>query len=315
MVIIGTKIDEVRVDGQLNRLAADLKHFAALGLEAVELPVHGLDAIKNGRLDQRRLREILAILRDFDFIYSVHAPNPLNLMAGQDLDKQVAVFAASLEFAAAVGARTVVYHSGRFIPEETFPFHQGGPPPEDQQHRLLEQECRLLQQLADRFPGIIIGLENARPYLHHSPYCYAEQPEPLLAQVKAVNRANVRITLDVGHLALAATHYRFALIPAVLQLAPQVGHCHIHDNFGLPVYHHEKQQTHQLPFGRGDSHLPVGWGALPLKEILARLLPSYRGLLIMELRSRYFAYISESLANLRSLLWSLTAAEAAMARQ
>ncbi len=308
MLKIGAKIDEVRIDGQLPRLSSDLQHFAGIGLQAVELPVHGLDAIKNGCLDQRRLREVLAILRDFDFTYSVHAPNPLNLMAPADLEKHLAVFTASLEFAAAVGAQALVYHSGRFIPEETFPVFRGEPTPPDRQQQLLTQEQELLRDLADQFPMVTICLENARPYLFHSPYCYAEQPAFLLAQVQAVARPNVKVTLDVGHLALAATHYQFPLLEAVSLLSPAVGHCHIHDNFGQPVYHYEKQQTHQLPFGRGDSHLPVGWGALPLKEMLARLLPAYQGLLIMELRSRTFAYTAESAENLRAILQSLAAA-------
>jgi sugar phosphate isomerase/epimerase len=80
MVKIGAKIDEVRIDGDLNRMRQDLEYFAHIGLEAVELPVHGLDAIKNGRLDAARTAEIKQIIRDFAFTYSVHAPNPLNLM-------------------------------------------------------------------------------------------------------------------------------------------------------------------------------------------------------------------------------------------
>ena len=80
MVKIGAKIDEVRIDGDLSRLRQDLEYFAQIGLEAVELPVHGLDAIKNGRLDEAQIAKINRIISDFDFTYSVHAPNPLNLM-------------------------------------------------------------------------------------------------------------------------------------------------------------------------------------------------------------------------------------------
>ncbi|MFZ5453581.1 MAG: hypothetical protein ACOZF2_17110 [Thermodesulfobacteriota bacterium] len=53
MVKIGAKIDEVRMDGDLSRQRRDLEYFAHIPLEAVELPVHGLDAIKNGHLRSR----------------------------------------------------------------------------------------------------------------------------------------------------------------------------------------------------------------------------------------------------------------------
>ena len=46
MLKIGTKIDEVRIDGNLQRLRQDLEYFSRPGCAAVELPVHGLDAIE-----------------------------------------------------------------------------------------------------------------------------------------------------------------------------------------------------------------------------------------------------------------------------
>jgi len=305
MLKIGAKIDEVRVDGDLTKLAQDLQYLANLGLEAVELPVHGLDAIKNGRLDQRRLKEIQKILADYPLVYSIHAPNPLNLMSQEALSLHVAVFQASLEFAAAVGAPVLVYHAGRFIPEETFPVCAGSNLSAAQELELLSQERRVLAELATAFPQVTICLENARPYLYHSPYSYAERPELLRQQIEAIQQPNVRINLDFGHLYLAAHHYGFNVVSATVILAPLVAHCHVHDNFGRPVYHHEKQQTHQLPFGRGDSHLPVGWGEIPIAEILAQLLPAYQNLLIMELRSRYFHQTAESFRNLQTILAQL----------
>jgi hypothetical protein len=57
-----------------------------------------------------------------------------------------------------------------------------------------------------------------------------------------------------------------------------------------------------LPFGLGDSHMPVGWGSLPIKEILEILLPQYTKLFMMELRSRYFQDIPTSKTNLARIL-------------
>jgi sugar phosphate isomerase/epimerase len=304
--MIGKKIDEVRIDGKLSSLRRDLNHFREIGLEAVELPVHGLDAIRNGRLDSRRMNETLEVLDDFHFSYSVHAPNPLNLMDVGNLDLHMSVFRASLEFCERVGAKIIVYHSGRFIPEETFHIKGKCEVTSSEKKRLLDQEKEALAQLSEAFPGVIICLENARPYIHHSPYSYAEQIDQLKAQVTHINRSNVRINLDVGHMHMASCFYGYDIPDAVQSIKSYVAHMHLHDNFGGAVHHYEKQQTHQIPFGRGDSHMPVGWGQIPIHDILSIILPEYSGMLMMELRSRYFDYIEESRNNLSTIVGSLT---------
>ena len=302
MVKIGAKIDEVRIDGDLSRLRRDLEYFAQIGLEAVELPVHGLDAIKNGHLDEVQVAKIKSIIRDFDFTYSVHAPNPLNLMNRDCLEMHLAVFRASLEFALAVNAPVLVYHAGRYIAEETFFINTNRKLSEAGRQHLLAQEKMLLDELAVAYPEVTICLENARPYVFHSPYGYAEKIDLLKKQVKEINRGNVKIILDVGHLFMAARYYDFDPITATASIGDLIAHCHVHDNFGYAVYHHEKQQTHQLPFGRGDSHMPVGWGGIPITAILAEFIPTYQGTLLMELRSRYFKNTDESQKNLQRIL-------------
>jgi sugar phosphate isomerase/epimerase len=87
--------------------------------------------------------------------------------------------------------------------------------------------------------------------------------------------------------------------------APFIAHCHVHDNFGHSVYAAEKTQTHQIPFGRGDSHMPVGWGNIPFSSLFAEFIDDYDGLLICELRSRYFEQTGEAAKNLASILQSL----------
>ncbi|MCD4719423.1 MAG: TIM barrel protein, partial [Desulfobacula sp.] len=193
---IGSKIDEVRIDGNLDALKRDLEYYKKINIEAVELPVHGLDAIKNGLLDKRQVKRVKEILADFDFEYSIHSPNPLNLMNRQTLELHVSVFMASLEFASEIGSKILVYHSGRFVPEETFPVKGNFKISPDEKRRLLDLESESLKKLADEYPDIIICMENARPYLFNSPYCYAERPDALKKQIEKVNRKNVRATLD-----------------------------------------------------------------------------------------------------------------------
>lgn len=299
---IGSKIDEIRIDGDLTRFRNDLEYYASLGLRAVEVPVHGLDVIKNGLLDGRRLREVQHILRDFDFTYSVHSPNPLNLMDQWNPELHFSVFKASLEFTEAIGSNILVYHAGRFVPEESFPIQNGHPIKRDLARLLMAIEREQILRLSEEYPNVILCIENARPYLYHSPYCYGERIEPLKEQIEAIGRSNVRINLDLGHLYMASHFYSFDPVEAVRAISPLIAHTHVHDNFGGAIYYHEKIQTHQIPFGRGDSHMPVGWGKVPIADLLSAYVSSYRGILMMELRSRYFHETGESLENLHSVL-------------
>ncbi|MDD5106098.1 MAG: sugar phosphate isomerase/epimerase [Desulfuromonadaceae bacterium] len=307
MLSIGSNINEVRIDGSLKALSRDMSAFHEFGLSAAEITVHGLDAIRNGRLDRRRTADTRALLDDFPFRYSVHAPNSLNLMDQHNGGLHTDVLMASLEFSAEIGAEVMVYHPGRFLVEEEFGVRGPITLERAEEERLLELEATILQEAADKFPMVVIAMENARPYLHHSPYCYAELPGKLLAQVNRINRDNVRINLDFGHLHMAAKFYDLEEVAEVGAIAPLIAHCHVHDNFGNPVYHTEKQQTHQIPFGKGDSHMPVGWGDIPFRDLLARFICSYHGMLICELRGRYFEQTRESAESLAVILKELGA--------
>lgn len=302
MYLIGTKIDEVRIDGCMEKFTADLEAIKNMGINAVELPVHGLDAIINGKLHYRRMEEVLSVLKDFSFAYSIHSPNPLNTMDRENPQLHAEVLAASLEFADQVGASAVVVHPGRFIPEELFGIQQIRDLLQTEKEDLLEREALMIQTIAGQFPNVTIAMENARPYLSQSPYTYAELIPELKQQVLLINKENVKINLDFGHLYMASTFYNFDPIKAVEKIKGLIAHTHIHDNFGGVVHHFQKQQTHQLCLGKGDNHMPVGWGQIPISDILQTILPEYKGLFMMELRSRYFKHIKESAQNLSAIL-------------
>ncbi|MBN2792946.1 MAG: sugar phosphate isomerase/epimerase [Desulfuromonadales bacterium] len=308
MLRIGSNISEVRVDGSIKNMRDDLDAFLNFGLTAAEIGVHGTDVIRNGRLDLKRLEEIEKTLNQYPFVYSVHAPNPLNLMEEEDFDLHIDVMRASLEFSRAVKAQVMVYHPGRFQSEESF-----GPlgklnRSETEQQSLLDLEAEVIGNFADEFPDQVIAMENARPYRYHSPYCYAETISELKNQVERIDRPNVGITLDFGHLHMSSKFYGFDEIDAVRSIAPLIRHCHVHDNFGGLVYHTEKQQTHLMPFGKGDAHMPVGWGEIDFHALFNLFLHDYQGLLITELRSRYFDATGESAANIIHIAQSLRAA-------
>ncbi len=302
MLNIGSNINEARVDGSLKAFRNDLNAFLGFGLTAAEISIHGLDAVKNGGLDRRRTSEVKEILADFPFRYSTHAPNPLNLMDRNDPELHRDVLRASLEFSSVIGARCMVYHPGRYLVEEEFGIRGPLAFTSHEKQELRDQEAKILQEAAGCFPDVIIAMENARPYLHHSPYCYAEIPRKLVKQIQRINRSNVRMTLDFGHLHLSARFYQLNAASEVRAAAPFIAHCHVHDNFGNSVYYTEKTQTHQIPFGKGDAHMPVGWGCIPFDDIFTEFIRDYKGLLICELRSRYFDHTGESARNLSGIL-------------
>ena len=305
MLSIGSNINEARVDGSLRAMRRDLESFADFGLTAAEISVHGLDAVRNGRLDRRRTAEITTILKDFPFRYSTHAPNPLNLMDQICPELHRDVLHASLEFTTAIGAECMVYHPGRFLVEEEFGLRGPSPVAMDERKRLLDQEAKTLRAAAEAFPGTVLAMENARPYTYHSPYCYAEMPFELARQIRAIDCDNVRMTLDFGHLHLAARYYDLDEVEEVRAVAHLIAHCHVHDNFGRSINYSDKNQAHQIPFGKGDSHRPVGWGDIAFADLLASFVHDFKGILICELRSRYFEQTPEAATNLTKVLQSM----------
>ncbi|WP_353928487.1 sugar phosphate isomerase/epimerase family protein [Desulfofundulus kuznetsovii] len=300
----GINADAARLDNNLDTLARDLEYFAGLGFEYVEIPVHGVGAMIGGRLLPPRVEEICRLLARFPFRYTVHAPNPLNLMDIENLFWQKQAFKESLEFAAAIGSEVLVYHSGRYVPEETFHLPGGrqnlSPEVRDEMRR---QEREALLDLAERAKqlGITIAMENARPYLDGSPYCYAEHLSLLVEQVKAIGHPQVGITLDVGHAYLSARHYGFDFLGAVALAAPYVRHVHLHDNFGRISGSLEKKQAELMAAGRGDLHLPIGFGEIPVADVLA-LLRDYSGVIIHEIRPRYRGWAGTALERGRQLV-------------
>jgi hypothetical protein len=162
-------------------------------------------------------------------------------------------------------------YSGRFISEERFPINGDFKISSDEKQRLLDIEAKSLNRLSTDYPDVFICLENARPYLFHSPYCYAEKIDALKRQVEMVNRKNIRITLDIGHLYMAAKFYDFDPAEAVAEIKDLIAHTHVHD---------------------------------PIAEILSTFIDSYHGMLMMELRSRYFDHVEESRRNLEALMFA-----------
>ena len=291
------------IDGNLTLLKQELAYYHDIGFSHVELAPHGVGAIIGGRLERERLREVQALLAGQSLGVAVHGPNPINLMGRnpEAVDRQG--FLASIEFAAALGAAVMVYHAGRYLAEEDFLLvPQPYPTPAEQQAlwNREREELRSMGEAAAHY-GVIIAVENARPYLNAPHYCYAESLVKLATMISEVNHPNVGVTLDMGHAYLSARRYGLDLCEGIAAVGPFVRHIHLHDNFGRCCHSYERKQNEMAVMGRGDMHMPIGWGEVPAREIFARL-GHYSGIVTLEMRPRYRDNYREALGAARRML-------------
>jgi sugar phosphate isomerase/epimerase len=239
----------------------------------------------------------------------------LNLAHGEDLDLQVRIFEASLDFCAEVGSDLLVYHSGQIGLERAAWGLARLPTPEELE-AYWTTETANLAELADHAArhGVTIAIENRTPHLWEvATLARAGQPaaelpafhggirlDLLSAQVQEIGASNVGLTLDVGHAYLAAPFWSTDLLTALTKAAPHVRHLHWHDNFGR-LDGHSAALHDRLPNGEGDLHLPPGWGDIPLDSVRS-CLDGYAGWLTLEIHPRYRAHYHEALVRTRVLM-------------
>ena len=109
-----------------------------------------------------------------------------------DRETEHRLLISSIEFARLIGAGILVCHSGRYWPEENFGLPRQ-PISLRAEEKMWQAEVAALQEMSRLAAeaGVLLGMENARPYLDGSPYCYAKRPEELVKLIRAVDRQNV----------------------------------------------------------------------------------------------------------------------------
>jgi sugar phosphate isomerase/epimerase len=314
--------DGDHLSGSLAQLEADLTLFRHVGFDGVELSVHGLDVVSGGRLRRRQMDRVRAITERFDFAYTVHGPDQVNFAfpgigvggepdAAMDRD----VFIASLDFCAAVGAGVIVYHSGLIALIEAAA-GLGALPDDEELANARHREVAALRDLvplaAER--GVLVAMENRDPHpweiavlrrfgvpaAQLVKYHAGMSIPALIAQIEAVNHPNVGLTLDVGHLFLAAQQCGFDYLQAIGEAAPYVRHLHVSDNWGRLGGPFDSL-NHRIPYGEGDVHVPPGWGVIPHVDALKQL-PEYEGYYVLELRPRFHEHLAEALETARQIV-------------
>ena len=231
------------------------------------------------------------------------------------LDMEYRVLEACVRFCGAIGAGVLVYHSG-LQALDAARTGMASLPSDAELARGAAREVAALRKLAPIAAdlGVTIGMENGDPHLWEylvlmqqgkastdlGKYHARMRTAAIVEQARAVNHPNVRITLDLGHLHLAAAALGDDYLDAIATAAPWVCHLHINDNFGK-LDMGVDYEGYRLPYGEADLHLPPGWGAIPFSEAFARL-DEFVGDIVLEIKSRYREHLDEALTNTQGFL-------------
>ncbi len=292
---IGINADSKRINGRLRRFDEELHIFEKFGFDYVEISPHGVDGIIHGKINAKKIDSIVEIAKKHDLNYTVHAPDMINLKDIFNKRIQYRSLKASIDFAEYIGSDIVVYHCGKYLKQ------QYGIE-EDIECEQRENEIESLKRLADyaQTKNVRLAIENV-----------SQSVRSVIELIKAVNKKNVGMTLDIGHLYL--WHKTKALggnfLDEVDEALNYAIHMHVHDNFGEPValygYDIENIDVYKLTLGLGDLHMPIGWGSIPYNKVFELVKKhGYSGVIIEEINSweRYFNALKEIPNNIRRLL-------------
>ena len=213
-----------------------------------------------GRTDQRRLKQLVAVLDKFrDRLgYTLHLPLETNLFDVADLEYQQALLEAGLEVGKAVGATALAYHAGYRL---GLPAGTSLPMQE-----LMARERDILLTYADEVAdwGGNISIESHGWYQYTS---YTSFPEMLARFVEEINHPGIGLCIDFGHTFLSSQWHGFDYLEGIARMAPLTTHFHVQDNMGIPAY----SGGTSFALGRGDLHLAPGEGVIPFDAVFSAI--------------------------------------------
>lgn len=280
-------------DGSAKELDERLQALADTGYTHAEIWTGSWDVYVGGRVNSQRLTQLLAVLdKHRDHLnYTYHLPDHVNLFDLADRDMHERLLRSGIEVGKAMGAESMVYHPGwRLRPPAGTSVAM---------FDLMARERETLIPLGDEVAswGSHIAIETWIDTGCYAGYSYAIWPELLATQVETINHPAVGLCLDIGHVYIAAHWYGFDFVQGVARLAPLTTHFHIADTMGIKDY-----ENHEDPaLGRGDLHLPPGWGVIPFEEVFSQFDFPRCSVFTLELRERFFPYIDSVLAESKRL--------------
>ena len=283
---IGLNIHSGRINGDLELLKRDINAIEKAGFDVAEIPVHGVDAVVNGDLRERRAKQVKEILTGFDLEYTVHAPDVLNLRDFQYPDVHRKVFAASIQFTAAIGAKTFIYHQGRL---------------KNNDNDVTQEEAREIEidELSDlgklaKSAGITVCVENIHSSITH-----------LIKLLESIGEEHIKLCYDFAHSYINSKKLGYDFISSIQVAKPYIRHAHVNDNFGKGRPESSASYIEAMPMGIGDLHLPIGWGEIPYEDVF-RTMAGYDGIYVLELQERFFengySMLKDALGGLRDKL-------------
>jgi len=311
---IGMSLDIA--SSRLGELEQHLAYYHGLGYRLVELDPTPYALIVDGELRRPQLENLLAVLGNFDLRYSLHGLERANLAYDPRHELCRRIMVAQIEICRALGASTLVYHSGlQALDGERYGV-RGSLLTDEELAAGTRREVEAFRALAPvaADAGVTIGIENGDPHLweynvlarfgrprsellKHSPWLHVR---PIVRQLEAIDHPNVGMTLDFGHLYIAACDVGFDYLEAVGEAASWVRHLHVNDNFGR-IDQGFDSESERWAFGESDVHLPPGWGRIPYRESLARLA-DYRGDVILEIKPGFWDYLGDALEAMQDIL-------------
>ena len=243
-----------------NELAENLQTLIDCGYDFVEVQPDKWRMWVGGRVDQRRLKQLVNVLDKFrDRLgYTLHLPGETNMFDIADLEYHQTLLEAGLEVGKAVGATALAYHAGYRL---GLPAGTSKPMQE-----LMARERDILLSYADEVAGWggNISIESHGWYQYTS---YTSFPDMLAKFVEEINHPGIGLCIDFGHTYLSSQWHGFDYIEGIARMAPLTTHFHVQDNMGIPAY----AGRTSFALGRGDLHLAPGEGAIPFDDVFSAI--------------------------------------------
>ncbi|MGE4528096.1 MAG: sugar phosphate isomerase/epimerase family protein, partial [Rhodospirillaceae bacterium] len=152
------------------------------------------------------------------------------------------------------------------------------------------------------------NMPTVTPKLVGDRFTYGNDPARIAAMVREIGHPALTCCLDVSHAAIAAATRGSDLASDIRAMAPDIGHLHLHDSFGLPPELFTWIPEENDSFGQGDLHLPLGWGNLDFAALLTGLAVRPDPILTLEIMPRHQRpdTLADCLARARQIAATLT---------
>ncbi len=313
---IGINLDRIAARAKFRQLERQLDDVRSNGFRLVEIDLTPFHLIVNGEIHRPSLEMFLDVVRNFDLRYTVHGLSRLNLAYDSRHALCRQIMRCQIEICRAMGACRLVYHSGlQALDEVRYGVRRTLLTPSELVAG-ARREVAALRALAPVAAdgGVIIGMENGDTHQwEHALIARFGLPrsalsqhharihiEPMVRQLEAIDHPNVGLTLDVGHLYIAAHDMGFDYLAAIARAASWLKHVHLSDNFGK-LDRGVDSEPDRWAFGEADVHLPPGWGEIPYRAIFDRW-PDYDGDMILEIKPWFMDDAAAGRQRIRALL-------------